>query len=1028
MTTQAQGTIVSNGNQLLESRPRWLWRHAWLLLPLLALPAFWPLLTRGLPASSDGELHLLRMMILGEQVRQGVLFPRWVPELYTGLGYPLFNYYAPLSYYLGVLLHAFGLSYATAFVAALGSLILAGGLGMYRLALDVFGERSRGAALVAAVAYMYTPYLLTNVYVRGAIAEVAAQALLPWIFWSVRRLLTSRAPIDYLLPAALSLGALAVTHNITLILLPPAIVGYALVLWWQEGRRREQLAWAALAFAMAAGVSAFFWLPVAVERAYVLQAPFSIARDTFIPENVWRWGSFLDLHPTFEYTFAIPFQLGLVQTALSIAGLVVARRKDPEWLYLLAVAVIACLLIGAWSLPLWLSNDLLLTVQFPWRLLSIVSVPLALFVGGTASRSQPVGRQVVVSAGVILIVILANFPRTTWMGQMKLPTDPAPAALARYEAVTRALGTTFMAEFRPRWALDDTLPATSSQETKNQVAAVNLEGANPYGLQSTIDSPAGGTLHFGSLYFPGWRITANGAQLQPYPGTTLGLLTVDVPAGVQEMRVQWWGTSVQTAAALLSLLTLLGLSILVGWRAQRRWLAIFPTTLLVLGTFVAWWRPPLAELQTPQTSIQSGDLTLLGYQLKQIDAQHLIIYPYWFVRQTPPAATRVRWQLRDEDGDLVAEQIARSYFNSYPFHNWPPGTVVDDAYLLSLPPGLPASTYDISMQILSDADSAEAQATKLASVDLETPPATEPLLDQPTHAADVRFGEGMSLIGYDMYLNDSLVPAGEMPLARPGDIVAYELYWQAAEPLQQDYQAFVHLVDFDAKLLVQDDHPAGSAFNPASYWSRIGTQRDRYVLQIPWDTGNEVLWPIVGVYEADTMEHLPVHAEEGTTLGDSYRLPAIKVLNNPSAPEPEFPIEARLGPEIGLSGYDLDLPQAEIWPGDSFTVTLHFESQSPTNRDLIRFVHLYDPDLGMAAQMDSQPGEGSSNPTWAWVPGETIVDRVVLTVSDDAAPGKYSLLTGFYDRSDGTRLPFTDQAGTPLRDGLVRLTEVEVKR
>ncbi len=196
----------------------WLWRHAWLLLPLLALPAVWPLLNRGLTASSDGELHLFRLMALDEQVRQGVLFPRWIPELYTGLGYPLFNYYAPLSYYLGVVLHGFGLSYANSLIASFWLLMLVGGFGTYRLALDIFGERSRGAAVVAAVAYMFSPYLLTNVYIRGAVAEVAAQALLPWIFWSVRRLLTSRHPVDYLVPTVLTLGAMAVTHNITLIL------------------------------------------------------------------------------------------------------------------------------------------------------------------------------------------------------------------------------------------------------------------------------------------------------------------------------------------------------------------------------------------------------------------------------------------------------------------------------------------------------------------------------------------------------------------------------------------------------------------------------------------------------------------------------------------------------------------------------------------------------------------------------------------------------------------------------------------
>jgi len=347
---------------------------------LLALPAVWPLLTRGLTASADGEQHLFRMMALGEQVRQGVLFPRWVPELYTGLGYPLFSYYAPLSYYPGVLLHAFGFSYANSLVISFCILILVGGLGMYRLALDIFGERFRGAALVAAVAYMFAPYLLINVYIRGAIAEVAAQALLPWIFWSVRRLLTSQDPIDYLVPTVLTLGALAVTHNITLILLPPAILGYALVLWWQDGKKRKRLVWAILAFGMAAGVSAFFWLPVVIERQYLAASAYGVARKWLV-ENTWTWKNFLDATFAFDHSPAVPYQLGLVQVALALLGALLSRSRNGEWWFWLLMPITAGLAIGKWAEPIWLSSDILLIVQFPWRLLALISVALAILTG-----------------------------------------------------------------------------------------------------------------------------------------------------------------------------------------------------------------------------------------------------------------------------------------------------------------------------------------------------------------------------------------------------------------------------------------------------------------------------------------------------------------------------------------------------------------------------------------------------------------------------------------------------------------------
>jgi hypothetical protein len=266
-----------------------------------------------------------------------------------------------------------------------------------------------------------------------------------------------------------------------------------------------------------------------------------------------------------------------------------------------------------------------------------------------------------------------------------------------------------------------------------------------------------------------------------------------------------------------------------------------------------------------------------------------------------------------------------------------------------------------------------------------------------------------------------------MPVARPGDFITYDLYWQATEPLLEDYHAFLHLVNSKRKLLVQDDHLAGSALYPPTYWAFQNLQRDRYVLQVPPDTPNEVIWPIVGAYRVDTTEHLPVTAGQGVTLGDSYRLPAVKVLGDSVASEPQFRVDARLGEEIDLFGYDLEPPGSTIQPGESLTVTLYFQDRAPLAQDLTRFVHLYDPDLGMAAQVDSAPGNGS-NPTWAWVPGETVLDRVVLTLPDHVLPGNYSLLVGFYDPVTGERLPARDRNGVSPSDRTLQLAELLVKR
>src|SRR5450759_1535252 len=215
-------------------------------------------------------------------------------------------------------------------MGAFAVLIVAAGMGMYLMALAIFGPRRRAAAMVAATAYMYAPYLLTNVFIRGAIAEVGAQALLPWIMWSTWRVLTAERPAPYVLPVALSLGGLIITHTINLLFVPPLWIAFVVTTWLVTGRRPAKLAWAVLAGAAAAGISCFFWVPLLLERGYLAATAYQVSAK-YLPENVWTLKNFLDTSFLFNYTFAIPFRLGLAQLALAL----VWRRA---WCSSLAIA------------------------------------------------------------------------------------------------------------------------------------------------------------------------------------------------------------------------------------------------------------------------------------------------------------------------------------------------------------------------------------------------------------------------------------------------------------------------------------------------------------------------------------------------------------------------------------------------------------------------------------------------------------------------------------------------------------------
>ncbi len=312
-------------------------------------------------------------------------------------------------------------------------------------------------------------------------------------------------------------------------------------------------------------------------------------------------------------------------------------------------------------------------------------------------------------------------------------------------------------------------------------------------------------------------------------------------------------------------------------------------------------------------------------------------------------------------------------------------------------------------------------------------------------------------------------------VAHPGDALLYTLYWYAQAPMTLDYHSFIHLVDVAGRPLSKVDHLAGERFASSTLWSGAYPSADFFTLVVPTGTVSGLYWPEVGLYDFDTMGLLVARDTAGREVGDSIALPPIKVVS-PIAPAPQHDAYARVGTLGTLQGFDLAVvppakpataavtststgsgppsgpssllgqgsgsPESsspgqgpgrasavlpELAPGAQLTLTLYFHSQQPASLDYTRFVHLYSPGLGMVAQSDGIP-QGGSNPTGAWVPGETIADQVALKVDEKALPGPYVLQIGFYNPADGQRVPMQDRAGRPLPDAQVSLATLMVVR
>ena len=183
----------------------------WLLIAVvLSIFSFKSLIRSGYYPMHD-DMQVIRLVEMDKCVHDGQIPCRWVPDLGYGYGYPLYNYYGPLSYYYMEIFHLVGFSFIDSIKIEIIATFIFSAIGMFLLGRSLWGNLG---GVVASIFYVYAPYRASDVYSRGAVGELIK---------------TSR--IKYLLIISFSLAALLTTHNITsLIFLPFVLVWSALLL------------------------------------------------------------------------------------------------------------------------------------------------------------------------------------------------------------------------------------------------------------------------------------------------------------------------------------------------------------------------------------------------------------------------------------------------------------------------------------------------------------------------------------------------------------------------------------------------------------------------------------------------------------------------------------------------------------------------------------------------------------------------------------------------------------------------------
>ena len=150
------------------------------LLVLCSLPAVFLLLRPGMANQIDLVLHLARFSEFNRAIEDGQLPPLWAPNFDAGYGNPTFIFYSPLFFFSAQIPRLLGFSYLACIKMLVILSMVLSGISMYIFTREFWGK---AGAFLSAIAYVYAPYHLMDVYARGAFTENIAFVWFPLILW-----------------------------------------------------------------------------------------------------------------------------------------------------------------------------------------------------------------------------------------------------------------------------------------------------------------------------------------------------------------------------------------------------------------------------------------------------------------------------------------------------------------------------------------------------------------------------------------------------------------------------------------------------------------------------------------------------------------------------------------------------------------------------------------------------------------------------------------------------------------------------
>lgn len=572
--TQIEGTkpvSEEKGYHFLSTR-----HERVVFLILLVIIAAGPIIFgKSVPSHADWHIHMERAYNFKRCFWHGQLLPRWQDGQAGGYGLPVFNFYAPLVYYIYIVIDLIFKNAVLAFKwVNIFPIILTAICGY----LYLRRHGSNISTTLAMAFVLFSPAIHMYIYNDNWPGSALAIPFLFLIFYGIDIFDKNKNfDLKSFLITSMSYTCLAITHIATAFCFTLLSVPY-FFLSLSVYRTKRFVKNFVFSLFVGGAMSAFYLVPASLEKKFVhadevlKQGPLWDYSKNFLftfldrdKDEGYAWAIFD--HRYYEVSNAI---YGLA-VLLCIAVLVLYMNKVKEYFqepFRVKIAIImfsiAFLMMTPVSLFVWLMIKPLQTIQFPWRFTSFITPMGALVMVYAFDLVSKLAKEKINTSGykflsfalVVLFAMLAyldfvNMFRWPWVSEQQLLKSAVNVLWSNEEYRPSIVPDPNWKQFDPK---RDFSPTILSSHEKSDV---KLKEWLSHKRIFEVFSPVPHQVKLRTFYFPGWNLYVDGNQVEIKIDYRIGSMVIDVPAGRHEVEARFEPTSIRKISVYVSFLAFL---------------------------------------------------------------------------------------------------------------------------------------------------------------------------------------------------------------------------------------------------------------------------------------------------------------------------------------------------------------------------------------------------------------------------------------------------------------------------------------